>query len=305
MKFSCVTIFGSHVSNCFKTSSNKGVASAWSPAGVVSPAALVLRQKPVMTLSGRMGSVHTPWKWDWKSGKEPHRDPFENARMSVVTYISMRKNDVKWKIRLGLPITSFSPIYCNGWTTSWFAHGGVRWKFEQSKPFLLFSISAFLWELNGTKYLWWFTHQIDHVQSGYMGASKQNPKHSIGESGPKKNPRVFPRSAKICKPDLATSGSLAICRSPIRVIFSNCSASLMDRPSKRKRWKNRKLSWWRLQHLQLSITLIQVDSQPSEWHDAVSWVVVTWCDMLALSNPNFLARKGVQNIRPNLSKCPP
>ena len=188
MKFSCVTIFGSHVSNCFKTSSNKGVASAWSPAGVVSPAALVLRQKPVMTLSGRMGSVHTPWKWDWKSGKEPHRDPFENARMSVVTYISMRKNDVKWKIRLGLPITSFSPIYCNGWTTSWFAHGGVRWKFEQSKPFLLFSISAFLWELNGTKYLWWFTHQIDHVQSGYMGASMmQNPKHSIGESGPKKN----------------------------------------------------------------------------------------------------------------------
>lgn len=95
MKFSCVTIFGSHVSNCFKTSSNKGVASAWSPAGVVSPAALVLRQKPVMTLSGRIGSVQTPWKWDWKSGKEPHRDPFENARMSVVKYISMRKNDVK------------------------------------------------------------------------------------------------------------------------------------------------------------------------------------------------------------------
>ena len=61
-------------------------------------------------------------------------------------------NEEKWcKIRLGLPITSFSPIYCNGLTTSWFAHGGVRWKFEQSKPFLLFSISAFLWELNGTK----------------------------------------------------------------------------------------------------------------------------------------------------------
>lgn len=116
-----------------------------------------------------------------------------------------------------------------------------------------------------------------------------------------RKPGVFPRSAKICKPDLATSGSLAICRSPIRVMFSNCSASLMDRPSKRKRWKNRKLSWWRLQHFQLSITLIQVVSQASGWHDAVSWVMDGDGNMMwhaGSFKPKFLGKKGVQNIRP-------
>ena len=156
-------------------------------------------------------------------------------------------------------------------------------------------------ELRWTKYLWWFTHQIDHVQSGSMGASMiQNPSKSQTFHWGKRRennrkPGVFPRSAKICKPDLATSGSLAICRSPIRVMFSNCSASLMDRPSKRKRWKNRKLSWRRLQHLQLSITLIQVVSQPSGWHDAVSWVMDGDGNMMwhagSFKPKNFLAKK--------------
>ena len=67
------TTFGSQFSNCFKTSSSKGFANASSSTSLsaISPAARVLRQKPVMTLSGMTGSVQTPWKWDKKRGQVP------------------------------------------------------------------------------------------------------------------------------------------------------------------------------------------------------------------------------------------
>ena len=155
--------------------------------------------------------------------------------------------------------------------------------------------------------IWWFTHQIDHVQSGYMGASMMhNPKHSIGESGPKKNcawgfPKIG-QNLQARSRDIWIAGHLpqphqSHVQQLLCVTHGQAIETQTVEKSKAVLVKTSASS---------ALNYPYPGRLPSEWHDAVSWVmvtVVTWCDMLPLSNPNF--KKGVQNIRPNLSKCLP